>query len=47
LDKEDEAVLRKVITAAFVIEPADRASAAEILALLQQGWADLLNSRTE
>jgi serine/threonine protein kinase len=39
LGKEDEAVIRKLIAAALVIEPADRASAAAILAMLQeQGW---------
>jgi hypothetical protein len=36
LGKEDEAVIRKLIAAALVIEPADRASAAAILAMLQQ-----------
>jgi serine/threonine protein kinase len=41
LGKEDEAVLRKVISTAFVIDPGARASAAEILALLLQGWQNM------
>jgi hypothetical protein len=41
LGKEDEAVLRGVIGAAFVIDPGARASTPEILALLRQGWPDL------
>jgi hypothetical protein len=45
LSNEDELVLRKVITSAFVIEPGDRASAAEILAMLHQGWPDMFNRR--
>jgi serine/threonine protein kinase len=45
LSNEDELVLRKVVTSAFVIEPGDRASAAEILAMLHQGWPDMFNRR--
>jgi serine/threonine protein kinase len=41
LGKEDEAVLRKLVGAAFVIDPGARASAAEILALLLQGWQNM------
>jgi serine/threonine protein kinase len=39
--KEDEAVLRKVMSAAFVIDPGARASMAEILGLLLQGWQNM------
>jgi serine/threonine protein kinase len=41
LGMEDEAVLRKLVGAAFVVDPGARASAAEILALLLQGWPNL------
>ncbi|KAA8892829.1 kinase-like domain-containing protein [Sphaerosporella brunnea] len=46
LSKEDEQLLCKVIASAFVIEPGDRASAAEILALLRQAWPEMFNRRT-
>ncbi|KAA8906892.1 kinase-like domain-containing protein [Sphaerosporella brunnea] len=46
LSKEDEQLLWKVIASAFVIEPGDRASAAEMLASLRQAWPALSNRRT-
>jgi hypothetical protein len=38
LEKADEAVLRRVIDAALVIEPANRAGAEAILAMMLEGW---------
>ncbi|KAA8908801.1 kinase-like domain-containing protein [Sphaerosporella brunnea] len=41
LGQEDESVLRKVVGAALLVDPRERASAAEILALLLQGWPNI------
>jgi hypothetical protein len=38
LGKDDVAVLRRVLNAALVIEPADRAEASAIVAMMPKGW---------
>jgi hypothetical protein len=43
LGPEDESVLRKVVGAALLIDPCARASAAEILAFLLEGWPNLID----
>ena len=39
LEKEDNEILRAVIAAALVVEPAKRAPAREMLRIMREGWA--------
>ena len=39
LEKEDNEILRAVIAAALVVDPAKRAPAREILRIMREGWA--------